>query len=98
MNLSDFTASDWSRMRSAAEAAPEPAWCGDLSDDCIAHWAGFTLRAEWMSNNIWWWCVYVDGHEDQIASSNDSDIHTVSGDEARTAALRAAKHFLGLPV
>jgi hypothetical protein len=97
MDLLKFTEADWLWMREAAAATPEPTWCGDLADDCTARWAGFTLRSEWMNNNIWWWAVYLDKADEQIASSNDAEVQPASGEEARTAALRAAQNFLGLP-
>jgi hypothetical protein len=97
MDPSKFTESDWIWMRQAAEANPEPTWYGDLSDDCTARWAGFTLRAEWMDDDIWWWAVSLDGQSDQIASSNDSEVQPTSGEDARMSAFRAAKRFLGLP-
>jgi hypothetical protein len=81
-------------MRIAAEAQPTPDWRGDLSDDCTARWAGFTLRAECMDEGIWWWATYLDVPDIQIASSNDGDTSPASGDEARAAAVRAARSFL----
>ena len=81
-------------MRIAAETKPIPDWCGDLSDDCIARWAGFTLRAERMDEDVWWWATYLDAPDIQIASSNDGDTPPASGDVAREAAVRAALSFL----
>lgn len=82
------------RMRLAAEAEPTPVWTGDLSDDCTANWAGFTLRAEEMDEGVWWWATYVDELNRQIASSNDTGVSPRTGEEARAAAFRAARLFL----
>ena len=73
-----------------------PVWSGDLYDDCTALWAGFMLRAEWMVDDRWWWCVYEEGSDDQKASSNDSEELCRSGDEARSAAEKAARQLLAL--
>ena len=94
MNLGQLPAADVMRMRLAAEAEPTPVWTGDLSDDCTALWAGFTLRAEEMDNGIWWWAIYVDAFNRQIASSNDTGVSPTTGEEARAAAFRAARSFL----
>jgi hypothetical protein len=86
--------SDLAWMRITAEAKPIPDWDGDLSDDCTARWAGFTLRAEYMKEGVWWWATYLDAPDIQIASSNDSNISPSSGEEARAAAVHAALSFL----
>ena len=88
--------SDLSWMHSAVRANPDPDWHGDLADDCTAHWAGFTLRAEWMDEDVWWWAVYWDDRDLQIASSNDVGVPPASGDEARASARRAVLSFLNL--
>ena len=55
------------------------------------------LRAEWMNGTFWWWCVYEEGDNDQIASSNDeSEASVHSGQAARQAAENAARRLLGL--
>jgi len=76
--------SDWRHLA----AREPPKWHGDLDDDCTAQWAGFTLRAEWMVDDVWWWCVY-EGDE-QIASSNDSETPCTSGE--RHGKRRSKKH------
>ena len=40
-------------------------WEGDVEDDCLARWEGLLLRAEWMDDDYWWWCVY-DMEKDEI--------------------------------
>ena len=78
-------------------AQEPPKWSGNLDDDCSADWAGFSLRAEAMDDDIWWWCVYEEGLLDRVVSSNDDDDAPCStGDSARRAAERAARHLLGL--
>lgn len=81
-------------MRVAAALQPQPIWCGDLADDCIARWAGLTLRAECMDDGVWWWAVYLDAQDLEIASSNEADAIAATGDEARNAAVKAARNFL----
>lgn len=85
--------SDWRVV--AAQTPPE--WSGDLDDDCTALWAGFMLRAEQMDED-WWWCVYLEGSNDQVASSNGDDaaVPTSSGEAARAATENAARRLLGL--
>jgi hypothetical protein len=81
-------------MRLAAEAKPVPEWYGDLKDDCTALWAGFILRAEWMDEDDWWWAVTVEARNLEIASSRDHELAPTSGEEARAAAVRAARAYL----
>lgn len=94
MNPGQLPPPEVMRMRLAAEAEPTPLWTGDLSDDCTALWAGFTLRAEKMDADIWWWATYVDASNRQIASSNDTEVSPRTAEEARAAAFRAARSFL----
>jgi hypothetical protein len=70
-------------------------WEGDLDDDCIANWAGLILRAEWMNENNWWWCVYdaLNG-KIQIDSSNNYKNHYKNGESARKKAEQIAKEYL----
>src|SRR5690242_1957112 len=85
--------SDW---RILATEEP-PKWYGDLDDDCAAPWAGFMLRAERMDDTSWWWCVYQERSNEQIASSNDGDAEPCNtGNAARRAAENAARRLLGL--
>ncbi len=84
--------SDWQILA----AQQPPIWEGDLDDDCTAHWAGFMLRAEQMDEDCWWWCVYVDGSSEQIASSNNLATPPSTGEAARNAAETAARTLLGL--
>jgi len=77
-------------------AQEPPTWTGNLDDDCTALWAGLTLRAEWMQDNIWWWCVYDDATGQQIASSDSSEELFRSGQTARQAAENAGRRWLGL--
>lgn len=84
-------------MRMAAASQPRPAWSGDLADDCTARWAGLTLRAECMEDGIWWWSVYLDSQDLEVASSLDVDAVFATGEDARKAAELAALAFLGLP-
>lgn len=70
-------------------------WTGDLDDDCTARWAGLMLRAEEMSERIWWWAVSdetLGGVE--IASSNEVGTRVDSGIAARHAAESAARSYL----
>lgn len=71
-------------------------WRGDLSDDCAADWAGLLLRAEWMDEKWWWWCVYdmQDVNETQIDSSNHYEESCMGGETARTRAENAARKYL----
>jgi hypothetical protein len=81
-------------------AQQEPiVWRGDLQDDCLAHWAGLLLRAEWMDDDYWWWAVYdiQDADEPQIDSSNDHDIQWTSGEQARSEAEAVARRYLLVP-
>ena len=96
MNENQLSEPDYSWMRLAIQAKPVPDWRGDLNDDCTALWAGFTLRAELMNGRVWWWAVYLDAQNLQIASSNDSEASPLTGDEARAAAVRAVLSFLNL--
>ena len=76
-------------------ARTPPIWEGDLDDDCTARWAGLTLRAEWMNGNDWWWCVYDDSTDTQIASSNELLEPPQSGDAARKAAEQSGREWIG---
>lgn len=70
-------------------------WSGDLNDDCTAKWAGLMLRAEWMDENYWWWCVYdMLDNENQIDSSNEYDERFIGGEKAREKAEEVAKNYL----
>lgn len=71
-------------------------WYGDLADDCTARWAGLTLRAEKMADGEWWWCVYDEESEGQVASSNGVHGRVRTGGEARHAAEQAARSYLNL--
>lgn len=83
---------NWQQV--AAQVAP--VWTGDLYDDCTAHWAGLTLRAEWMDGDRWWWCVYDDATGDQVITSDRPPQPYRSGQAARVAAEQAARRWLGL--
>jgi hypothetical protein len=78
------------------DAQVPPVWTGNLDDDCTARWAGLTLRAEWMNDDVWFWCVYDDATGDQVCSSNRSEHECRSGSAARAAAEHAARYWLGL--
>jgi len=74
-------------------------WTGDLSDDCSAEWNGFLLRAEWMDDDCWWWCVYDQISGEQLAASNwgtSSWEESRTGDDARAAAEKAARSFAAM--
>ena len=62
-------------------------WTGDLSDDCVAKWAGLMLRAESMNKDHWWWAVY-DMQRDEITidSSNDYKERFLGGEASRKKA------------
>ncbi|UPL48525.1 hypothetical protein [Hymenobacter sublimis] len=82
-------------------AQQEPiVWTGDLSDDCLARWCGLLLRAEWMEEEYWWWCVYdmQAENEPQIASSNDYEGEWTSGEQARAEAENVARRYLAAMV
>jgi hypothetical protein len=49
-----------------------------------------------MDGDTWWWAVYWDARDLQIASSNDLDVPPKSGDEARASARRAVLDFIDL--
>jgi hypothetical protein len=83
---------DWQRI--VTETRPE--WFGDLDDDCSAHWAGLTLRAELMEENRWWWCAYDDGDTQVRSSDEDHYCSTISGEWARASAEQAARQYLRL--
>lgn len=64
-------------------------WEGDLNDNCIAKWAGLMLRAEWMDENYWWWCVYdMLDNEKQIDSSNEYEQRFIDGNTSREKSRR----------
>jgi hypothetical protein len=69
-----------------------------LNDDCTAIWAGLMLRAEWMDEDYWWWCVYdlLDENEEQIDSSNNYEIRYISGELSRNEAEKVAKKYLNI--
>jgi len=78
--------------------AKEPiVWRGDLSDDCVAEWAGLMLRAEWMDEDYWWWAVYdMQMNEITIDSSNEYQVRFKGGEEARAKAESVTKAYLGI--
>jgi hypothetical protein len=70
-------------------------WEGNLNDDCTAKWAGLMLRAEWMDENYWWWCVYdMIKDEIQIDSSNEYNERFICGKVSREKAEEIAKKYL----
>lgn len=70
-------------------------WKGDLNDDCTARWSGLMLRAEWMDEDYWWWCVYdMLDDENQIDSSNEYDEQIIGGNKAREKAEEIARNYL----
>ena len=70
-------------------------WTGDLADDCTATWAGLMLRAEWMDEDFWWWCVYdMEKDEVQVDTSNNYSESFLGGDIARKKAEEVAKKYL----
>ncbi|OOV20526.1 hypothetical protein [Flavobacterium sp. LM4] len=71
-------------------------WEGDLDDDCTAKWAGLMLRAEWMDEDYWWWCVYdmFTEDEEQIDSSNEYEQRFIGGKVSREKAEEIAKVYL----
>ncbi len=70
-------------------------WNGDLKDDCTAKWSGLMLRAEWMDEDYWWWCVYdMLDNQNQIDSSNEYDERFIGGEVARNKAEEIAKDYL----
>ncbi|MBF4518425.1 hypothetical protein IRZ71_18875 [Flavobacterium sp. ANB] len=71
-------------------------WEGDLNDDCTANWAGLMLRAEWIDEDHWWWCVYdmLDEDEIQIDSSNEYEESFIGGKIAREKAEEISKKYL----
>ena len=72
-------------------------WTGDLADDCTAIWAGLMLRAEWMDEDFWWWCVYdMEKDEVQVDSSNNYSESFLGGDISRKKAEEVAKKYLGV--
>ena len=71
-------------------------WTGDLSDDCIALWAGLMLRAECMDEHEWWWAVYdMQNNEIIIDASNEYDTRFTDGEIARKQAEKVAKKYFG---
>ena len=72
-------------------------WTGDLGDDCSAEWNGFLLRAEWISADDWWWCVYDQSTGEQIASSNlGTSAKCRTGEAARSEAEKTARIFAAI--
>jgi hypothetical protein len=70
-------------------------WNGDLNDDCTAKWSGLMLRAEWMDDDYWWWCVYdMLDNENQIDSSNAYNEQFIGGEIARAKAEEVARTYL----
>ena len=70
-------------------------WNGDLKDDCTAKWSGLMLRAEWMDEDYWWWCVYdMLDNETQIDSSNEYNERIIEGEKAREKAEEIARNYL----
>ena len=70
-------------------------WNGDLKDDCTAKWSGLMLRAEWMDEDYWWWCVYdMLDNENQIDSSNEYNEQIIGGEKAREKAEEIARNYL----
>ena len=70
-------------------------WNGDLKDDCSAKWSGLMLRAEWMEEDYWWWCVYdMLDNETQIDSSNEYNERIIEGEKAREKAEEIARNYL----
>ena len=70
-------------------------WTGDLSDDCLANWAGLMLRAEWMDDFDWWWAVYdMQNNAETIDCSNEYDMKCINGELARANAEKVAKKFI----
>jgi hypothetical protein len=85
---------DW-QVREAKNKPIE--WCGDLSDDCTADWAGLLLRAEWMNSEVWWWAVTDKASCEEVSSSNRQDSPCTSAEQARAAAEKAARWYLNVP-
>jgi len=70
-------------------------WEGDLDDDCLSHWNGLLLRAEWMDDDYWWWCVYdMEDNENQIDCSNEYNQRFIGGEASRKEAEKVAKKYL----
>jgi len=91
----DVKVEDWQRQEAAAGA---PHWQGDLGDDCTAHWAGLTLRAEWMDGRSWWWAIADYATSREVDTSNNyPGLRFKTADEARAAAEDAARVWLGVP-
>ena len=92
-------ARDHEARRSLAQGT-SPDWTGDLDDDCIAYWAGFMLKAEWMNDDpdpLWFWAVSDMQTGEEVDSEHyhpDEQYH--SGEEARKAAEAAVRKRLGL--
>jgi hypothetical protein len=84
--------STWRRI--AADSPPR--WFGDLNDDCTARWAGFTLRVECMNEDDWWWAVFDDASDLEVASSDREPDRCLSGAQARASAEHAVRSYLGI--
>ena len=70
-------------------------WNGDLKDDCTVKWSGLMLRAEWMEEDYWWWCVYdMLDNETGIDSSNEHNERIIEGEKAREKAEEIARNYL----
>jgi len=82
------------------ELAKQPIlWTGDLDDDCIAIWAGLTLRAEWMDEDYWWWSVSEIGKVENIDDSNNYEEQFLGGEVSRKKAEEVAiKHLRNLGI
>lgn len=69
-------------------------WYGDLESDCAAQWAGLTLRAEEMDTHSWWWAVYDNEKEIELASSYDREKNYKTAFAARQAAENTARIYI----
>lgn len=84
-----------SRLNKYREYNQEIIWKGNLDDDCTANWCGLMLRAEWMDEESWWWCVYdMLDDENQIDSSNEYTEVCTKGENARRKAEEIAQEYL----
>jgi len=81
---------EWQR----AAAQTRVTWTGDLNDDCIAVWAGLTLRAERMKRILWWWAVYDNATGEVVVDSHKASEVARNGKRARSAAESAARSWL----
>jgi|ERR1700677_3079465 len=86
---------DWRWQQEAVKTKPEPVWTGNLDQDCMARWAGFTLRA-WLREDGWMWYASLDESEIIIDSSHDLPVLPSSGIIARNSAKSAVLEYLRL--